>query len=473
MNTTGHNIFQRLSLFEASASFLAAYGCARAWTTLVVVQPNQLLMPNISSHQVFDLAYCLIAIVAFALANRLLPSLEIGKTCAKGSLVGMVAGSLLLIASNHATELSEPLLIASAIASGIGYILFLLSWSQALMNLSLVKIVAFTATSMFTATAIVYFVNGMDPQRLTVAMLLLPFVSFAALKRANPSNETPAQSFPSQHASLVRSYPWKLYLLFGIYSFAYGLHGETAAKGAGMHSSLSTAIISLAIVAFVIFSAEKASVRVLFRSPLPLLLSGFLLVLFPSFVGQTISSYLISMSYTLMSVIVTLILFDISKRLEIPIVALVSLKTAEQLFVLAGQWSYSALKIVINPAFFDATLTLLVLVIMVLQAIILRSERDLNSRWGVSLLKEGGLSNASDEVLRIASRCDEITAQYKLSPREDEILRLMAQGKTGKDIAQELFIAEGTYKAHTQHIYTKLGIHSKKELTILLGRKKD
>lgn len=31
-------------------------------------------------------------------------------------------------------------------------------------------------------------------------------------------------------------------------------------------------------------------------------------------------------------------------------------------------------------------------------------------------------------------------------------------------IAEDMFIAEGTVKAHIQHIYAKLGIHSRKEL---------
>ena len=55
-----------------------------------------------------------------------------------------------------------------------------------------------------------------------------------------------------------------------------------------------------------------------------------------------------------------------------------------------------------------------------------------------------------------------------MSPREDEIVRLLAQGKTNAAIERELFIASGTLKAHIQHIYVKLGIHSRKELAELV-----
>ena len=59
--------------------------------------------------------------------------------------------------------------------------------------------------------------------------------------------------------------------------------------------------------------------------------------------------------------------------------------------------------------------------------------------------------------------------RYRLSPREDEILRLIARGKTGPAIERELFIAEGTFKAHTRHIYEKMGINSRKQLRDIIG----
>jgi two-component system nitrate/nitrite response regulator NarL len=44
-----------------------------------------------------------------------------------------------------------------------------------------------------------------------------------------------------------------------------------------------------------------------------------------------------------------------------------------------------------------------------------------------------------------------------LSPREREILLLIAQGDSNKLIARELDIAETTVKIHVQHILRKLG----------------
>ena len=45
----------------------------------------------------------------------------------------------------------------------------------------------------------------------------------------------------------------------------------------------------------------------------------------------------------------------------------------------------------------------------------------------------------------------------QLSDREREVLDLLAKGKTNKDIARELFIAQATVKSHVEYILRKLG----------------
>ncbi len=50
-----------------------------------------------------------------------------------------------------------------------------------------------------------------------------------------------------------------------------------------------------------------------------------------------------------------------------------------------------------------------------------------------------------------------------LSPRELEVLQIMAVGKTNKQIAQQLVVAKGTVKAHTANIYRKLDVANRTE----------
>jgi DNA-binding NarL/FixJ family response regulator len=50
-----------------------------------------------------------------------------------------------------------------------------------------------------------------------------------------------------------------------------------------------------------------------------------------------------------------------------------------------------------------------------------------------------------------------------LSERELEVLRLMAKGKSNKEIASALFISEGTVKSHGKSIFAKLNVASRTE----------
>lgn len=52
-------------------------------------------------------------------------------------------------------------------------------------------------------------------------------------------------------------------------------------------------------------------------------------------------------------------------------------------------------------------------------------------------------------------------AETSLSPREIEVLRLVADGSSNREIAKELFLSETTVKSHLVHIYAKLGVRSR------------
>jgi two-component system, NarL family, nitrate/nitrite response regulator NarL len=53
-----------------------------------------------------------------------------------------------------------------------------------------------------------------------------------------------------------------------------------------------------------------------------------------------------------------------------------------------------------------------------------------------------------------------------LSPREREILKLIARGDSNKLIARALDIAETTVKIHVQHILRKLGLSSRVQAAV-------
>lgn len=62
-----------------------------------------------------------------------------------------------------------------------------------------------------------------------------------------------------------------------------------------------------------------------------------------------------------------------------------------------------------------------------------------------------------------AAKLAEGVARVQVTPRELSTLRLMADGKTNKEIANALGISERTVKSHLGHLFEKLGVTSRTE----------
>jgi DNA-binding NarL/FixJ family response regulator len=60
----------------------------------------------------------------------------------------------------------------------------------------------------------------------------------------------------------------------------------------------------------------------------------------------------------------------------------------------------------------------------------------------------------------------------RLTEREMEVLRLVAQGLNNRDIAKQLFISENTVKNHIRNILEKLHLHSRMEAVVYAVREK-
>lgn len=64
----------------------------------------------------------------------------------------------------------------------------------------------------------------------------------------------------------------------------------------------------------------------------------------------------------------------------------------------------------------------------------------------------------------LVESCDEVARAFRLTPREGEILGLLAHGRNAPYIQEKLVLSRNTVKTHVQNIYAKLGVHSRQEL---------
>ena len=107
-----------------------------------------------------------------------------------------------------------------------------------------------------------------------------------------------------------------------------------------------------------------------------------------------------------------------------------------------------------------------------------KTEAVANVAKTVRLASDGEMLHPDDEIERALRRLrhrrdaddDARRRLERLTPRETEILGLMAKGHSPEDIAKILKMSPNTLRTHTQNVLTKLGVHSKMEALVLAIR---
>lgn len=80
----------------------------------------------------------------------------------------------------------------------------------------------------------------------------------------------------------------------------------------------------------------------------------------------------------------------------------------------------------------------------------------------VELLRFAGHQREQEREARQAAAC--------LTPREKEVLQVLADGLDGKEIAERLGISDKTERNHMASIMTKLGVHSRLQALVFALR---
>ncbi len=77
---------------------------------------------------------------------------------------------------------------------------------------------------------------------------------------------------------------------------------------------------------------------------------------------------------------------------------------------------------------------------------------------GVRRVGEGGTALDPEVVAQLLARTRRRDPLDRLSPREREVLALMAEGRTNAAIARELVVSDGAVEKHVSNIFTKLDL---------------
>ena len=85
------------------------------------------------------------------------------------------------------------------------------------------------------------------------------------------------------------------------------------------------------------------------------------------------------------------------------------------------------------------------------------------------------MENAVEETVALPDDwidrvCEKPEVAELISKREMEVLQKLLEGKSRKQIAEELFVTEATIRKHSTSIYSKLDVHNRTELIYKLTK---
>lgn len=82
---------------------------------------------------------------------------------------------------------------------------------------------------------------------------------------------------------------------------------------------------------------------------------------------------------------------------------------------------------------------------------------------------QGGLPARETKPLSEKDTCIQLAEKHSLTPREQEVLTYLSQGRSARYIADQLVISPDTVRTHMKRIYKKCGVHTKEELIDLIN----
>lgn len=409
-----------------------------------------------------------IGVASFAvvfLARRITP-LWSNRVAVGLTAVSMVGGSMLCVVACFWVQIAA-LKYAGLVLAGAGLGFLILMWTEFFGSLNPMRVAAYYAGAIFLGEILKWLFSGLDPAYIAVFSVVLPLVSLDWVRRSMkrlPDIDLPK---PMGKAGLSEV-PWKPIALMGICTFATGF-GVLPDQPLVAGNIVGTMLVAAFVFFGVLSSSKWFNFDTIYQLAFPLMIVGLLLIAPQFSLDSQTAAGCYDAGYTMLSIFIMIVLSNITYRFGISAAWLNGIERGIRYLVEAGGWSLFALTSLYLPQ--DAVTMVhlgIVAVVALAFAVLFFTEKRLSAKWGINLKQSPDGDDMFSPGL-LAMRVSDLSREHSLSPREEEVLQLLARKGTSTQIEENLFVARGTVKAHTSRIYRKLGVHSRDELYELLG----
>lgn len=454
-------------------------GVQRAWAALLF---DSSIFPTASQEAYVAGMVCTVAVnfLLAALAPRLCPLYR------RGALMAAIAA---LACTGSALIVVDALLVGSGALSVAGTMLAMtatgasmLVWCEFFGALNVTRVALFYAAALLFGEFIGFFLSAVPAERLWPLVIVMPLVNVVwAWDSCSRVAAEPGSGFTAlpRAGSERVTYPVKLVALMAVVSFAEGFYLVTEGANTLM-VLLGAVLLPCLILAAVLSGSTRFRVDQVYRIAVPLAIVAMITMMPGLGVHSGVSALLFNAGDIGFAMVVMIVFSGISYRYGLSAVRLNGIERGIRYSAYIVGW---ALNTLLLPLLAEGQVVAmrvgLAVVSVALFVVLFIANSDMFSRWGVQIVRAPGAPSGAevrvdydDQTLR-ALACESIAAEHGFTAREQEIALLLGQKKTNLQIEKQLVIAQGTLKAHINHIYAKLDVHSRAEFYgVLEGRER-
>ena len=361
---------------------------------------------------------------------------------------------------------ASTLYLAGSLLTGVGSGIVVVLWAELLASLGSQRTVNYSVVSLLIAAVAYLLVRLLPIDVAQLVVALLPLVSmgcFVHFKRSVPRPPRAMRNVRVREKPPVRM--MVIAVFFGVsFGAMKGLIAPVGDDWIGVRDQLNIiAIAGGALAVFVTMSVYKMDFdHLTYQIALPLMAAGFLFLplhepwnVIGTAVHQAGYQYFYIVLWALWPVLA-------SRGVPAGWIAgwgLLSIQLGQFAGSIAAALAVSVVNTDLGMAMLSAGIIFAILII----ALFALGSGQASTGWGyVKPMEEADAATDFEKAgTRIARRC-------RLSPREIEVLFLLAKGRNRAYISEELVIGDETVKSHVKSIYRKVDVHSQQSLIDLI-----
>lgn len=230
--------------------------------------------------------------------------------------------------------------------------------------------------------------------------------------------------------------------------------------------------VALAIFA-IVFSARIDFERLSHWAVVPLL-AGTALACVPGLAATTVSALCMQVAVTMFEVVLVIAFIRLARWRNVAYLFFLCLGEAASY---AGVLCGSLLSLAVTGSILQGAASPVQVSLVLVTAFACLDSLVFQGSWfqvgpGVQAAQGRMPENqAPEERDPVDSVCALLARDFKLTPREEEILGYLARGRSQPYIREKLVLSRNTIASHVKHIYAKMDVHSRQELLDAVERR--